>query len=972
MQAQQPVSIHITEKDGLPDNEFYNILEDSKGYIWLAADKGLFRFDGTEYKIFQHPEQIGLSVFQLHEDINGAIWFVNISGQVFYIKDEKITLFNTYKNELNGAVPRVSTYNDLLILNDLNILLVVNIKTKTIVFKNQITESNQIKIKLKNSTNVELNTYQTLNTIYKDTMYFGMYGKLIKAPLSNLNKRISLPFTNKNKQFIQRSTISIIDRKGVFYANGKQELTFYKFNSNFKNGVTELKHNFPNIRILTAKTINNQIWYCTQNGVYVCEIEGEYLVIKRHLFPDEFITDLQVDKHNNYWFSTVNNGLFVVPNITVNTVSLALNTDKIAQTALVNTNELLISTRNKILYKYNDSSKIVQSFVFKENLEIVNLGYNTFNNKDYVYTNFGAYEFNSKFKNTNKLRVSGRTKDIKIIDEELTMTAEGDRVRIYKNLFQGSTKNILFEEEVRGYTVFYDRKHDLRYFATIEGLFTLDKNLNKQYVLHNGNPIYVNAITQTKNGNLWCSSFKNGIFEINKNSVISNYTTNEGLLSNSNSYIKAKENTFWIAGNNGIQQFNTKTGAFKNLTKNEGVVSYNYNGLEIINDNVFVSSPEQLIYFNENKVFKPYNTPEVFFTDVIIDNNIQELKPSYTFSEKESSVSINYNAVGFKTSTSGQFEYRLLGFNSNWISSALQVRTVQYNSLLEGDYTFQIRNVTVNTTDSKIQEIQFKVTKPFWEKLWFYAICGLLLISLIFLFYKNKNRLREKEKNKQLKQLEVNNELINLKLENLRSQMNPHFVFNALNSIQDYIFSNQKNLAGDYLGKFADLMRIYLDQSNRGKISLEEERDTLNKYLELEKLRFEDSLEYQINIENTLEPETIFIPTMLIQPYVENALKHGLLHKKDNRKLHVSISKLSEDLLECIIEDNGIGRERAKQINQKRIKTHEPFALKATTKRLDLLNYGRENKIGVTVIDLHENNEATGTRVTLTTPIIID
>jgi ligand-binding sensor domain-containing protein len=93
--AQQPVSIHLTEKDGLPDNEFYNVLEDSKGYIWLAADKGLFRFDGTTYKKFQHTDQIGLSVFQLHEDINGAIWYTNLSNQVFYIKEEKITLFNT-------------------------------------------------------------------------------------------------------------------------------------------------------------------------------------------------------------------------------------------------------------------------------------------------------------------------------------------------------------------------------------------------------------------------------------------------------------------------------------------------------------------------------------------------------------------------------------------------------------------------------------------------------------------------------------------------------------------------------------------------------------------------------------------------------------------------------------------------------------------------------------------------------------
>ena len=126
-----------------------------------------------------------------------------------------------------------------------------------------------------------------------------------------------------------------------------------------------------------------------------------------------------------------------------------------------------------------------------------------------------------------------------------------------------------------------------------------------------------------------------------------------------------------------------------------------------------------------------------------------------------------------------------------------------------------------------------------------------------------------------------------LKLENLRSQMNPHFIFNALNSIQEYILLNQKNLASDYLGKFADLIRMYLNHSTKGTITLSEEIEALNQYLELEKLRFEDSLDYQIQLPNEIDSETIEIPTMLIQPYVENALKHGLLHRKGNRILSI-------------------------------------------------------------------------------------
>lgn len=220
------------------------------------------------------------------------------------------------------------------------------------------------------------------------------------------------------------------------------------------------------------------------------------------------------------------------------------------------------------------------------------------------------------------------------------------------------------------------------------------------------------------------------------------------------------------------------------------------------------------------------------------------------------------------------------------------------------------------------------------------------------------------------KRLAIEKQYRNSELKALKAQMNPHFIFNALNSIQDYIVLNQKKLASDYLGKFADLIRNYLHFSDIGFISVLDETHNLNLYLELEKLRFEDVLEYSFRVEEEANSDSINIPTMLIQPYIENALKHGLLHKKGNRKLIISIRKVSDKIIECIIEDNGIGREKSKEINLKRKSQHKSFALKATTERLDLLNYGRDKKIGVDIIDLQEDNQVTGTKVILKIPIL--
>ena len=173
-----------------------------------------------------------------------------------------------------------------------------------------------------------------------------------------------------------------------------------------------------------------------------------------------------------------------------------------------------------------------------------------------------------------------------------------------------------------------------------------------------------------------------------------------------------------------------------------------------------------------------------------------------------------------------------------------------------------------------------------------------------------------------------------------------------------------------YLGKFADLMRLILDQSNKEIISLEEELKILNLYLELEALRFEENFEYIIQKENIEDEAEINIPAMLIQPYVENAIKHGLLHKQGLKKISIHF-KLQKNKLLCVVEDNGIGRKRSGEINALRNKKYTSFATGATQKRLELLNQNNPNLIVVNYTDLTLNNTTyIGTKVSIVIPII--
>jgi LytS/YehU family sensor histidine kinase len=255
------------------------------------------------------------------------------------------------------------------------------------------------------------------------------------------------------------------------------------------------------------------------------------------------------------------------------------------------------------------------------------------------------------------------------------------------------------------------------------------------------------------------------------------------------------------------------------------------------------------------------------------------------------------------------------------------------------------------------------------------VIAALILLSSLFFFGRMRARKKAElitmELRETQKRLALEKQYRESELKALKSQMNPHIIFNALNSIQEYIILNKKNEASDYLGKFADLIRTYLSHSDTGVISLQEEIESLRMYLDLESLRFEDTLSYEMHISGMLNKETTHIPTMLIQPYVENALKHGLLHKKENRKLIVSFANSEGNNIQCIIEDNGVGRKKAKEFQENRPALHKSFAAKATEERLNLLNYGKDKKIGVEILDLYdENNLAIGTKVLLSIPTL--
>lgn len=282
---------------------------------------------------------------------------------------------------------------------------------------------------------------------------------------------------------------------------------------------------------------------------------------------------------------------------------------------------------------------------------------------------------------------------------------------------------------------------------------------------------------------------------------------------------------------------------------------------------------------------------------------------------------------------------------------------IQYPNLQAGSYKLECYVEDFGGNKSDIVAIPFTIENPYWQTFWFWLLIGLIFIISAYLLINNRiNRIKAQKDSK--------TKLIQAEIDGLKAQINPHFVFNALNSIQALIIQQDVDKSNLYLGKFAQLLRRVLEYSSETEITVEEEIDILQLYLDLEKLRFEDDLFIKITIADKTEILHQTIPPLVLQPYVENALKHGLLHsKKEEKLLTINFSKENHYLI-CCIRDNGIGRPASFKINERRSASHKSFATKATQHRIDLLNETLTSPILINIEDLKE-----GTLVELKFPI---
>ena len=524
------------------------------------------------------------------------------------------------------------------------------------------------------------------------------------------------------------------------------------------------------------------------------------------------------------------------------------------------------------------------------------------------------------------------------------------------------------------------------YLTTSKGLRKLIVKGDKDFKLeipseivdHDLSKIDLRYLLRT-NDAIFAGSNGNGLFEFNledgRISNIVNHLNPENVRYNiiGRMVLSPDHANVWFGSGDGITKFNRKMKLFFNYSVKEGIGFRGRSGkfFHYLNDSIIVCGAHLgLHYFNPKETesrpvpIKPY-IHSVKVNQRLISTSLYDIS-DISISKNTSNLSFEMGAINYNPHPTTYYTYRLLGYDEDW-SQPNTNNTAYYTKLPGGEYTFEFR-VAKNNFDWENGQ-QLKVSKPhkIIEHYLFLPTIAFILLGLLYLLYRHRLQLNKKSTEQQQRLLSLQKEQVESELRALRAQMNPHFLFNTLNSINWYIIKNKTNEASRYLTKFSKLMRLILENSKVDLITLSTELQTLELYLELESLRFEGQFDYKIKITDSINLSSTLVPPLIVQPFVENAIWHGLLHKSTKGTINIEISTV-DNLLKIVVTDDGVGRAAAEKMKQTTSHKKVSNGIRITTKRLDILGNNDQHQIVFTDLKDKEDKPL-GTKVELFIPL---
>lgn len=489
-------------------------------------------------------------------------------------------------------------------------------------------------------------------------------------------------------------------------------------------------------------------------------------------------------------------------------------------------------------------------------------------------------------------------------------------------------------------------------------------------------PLVINNIIEDDKERLWIASNRGAIC-IEEGKMAKIYS----LAKSVNRSVEIKNilpvgNDIWLTNNRTIAKLNPTNGQTTYLGEKDGFTNAQLfgNSLTLSAWNTVLIGSNQGFYEiypelidNNTKAAPPYLTSFHIFGRPLESKEPLPTIKKINLPYDENFFSFDISSFDYSEGADIEYAYKLKGFDHDWQYTGKD-RSGSYTNVPGGNYTLLLKSRNSNGEWNEAgQVIQLHIGKPYWLRAWFFALILLALGAIVYIIYKNRVRIIRKEAKLHSDYAIRLNELENSAL---RTQMSPHFIFNSLNTINSFINRNDPAMANQYISKFSKLIRLILDHSRDKKITLAEELEVLELYIQLERIRFDNKFSYHIHIDESISTDSTEMPPLIIQPFVENAILHGLLPLPAGGALHIRVQKNENHIL-FVIEDNGIGRQQAKlnkPVNTQHRKSH---GIDITLKRIELFNKQYEFDGTVRIIDLQTaDGKPAGTRIEI--PVALD
>ncbi|MBK6352483.1 MAG: histidine kinase [Saprospiraceae bacterium] len=948
---------NYTVADGLLSNKVFAICQDSTGYMYFATDRGVSVFNGHTFKNFTVKEGMPTNIiYGLYKDKWNRVWAQNTSDQLIAFKDGKIEknyLLESECRQLNILEGKSGIY----VIDNLGILY-KEIKNK--IVKIDFNEYLENKI---------FNNFIPLNDdlcliISNDKLR--LYSITENGDLLFLNDIRPNKYKLSNyKSFYAYKTNNYI----YMYANDANKILIISLKSNQIISSINLNKLLSENNIIYLPTVKNNQLYIESSNKYItidssAIVESNSYNTQRNI---EYTRNFK-DRNNNLWIGSNFSGVFL-NTFNKNEIKSKYLNNKYGRFCKINgyKNNIFVGTTKGILYKFQNN----------ELIQIANLGLDPIHSIDIndssliVANTLNVFEIQTKTGLINKDYFSkfNKSEQNKLIfnyplQKNICKYISRDKDYIYISrlndfiAINNSSNELQFHFLSNGFTNHISSTNNHVYFSINNSLYVLHKPLkgSDKKQINIPNSLIITDLDVLGN-NLIISTNNDDLIHFDSNLIIDQkIQTNTRI----NNLFINNENKIILSTINGITFLDPKN-KFLNINS--------LSSQDGLNDRNIVD-----IYSNSNKIYAISNS---YFSSLIYTNykadpflnlkiNLCHNSDCYSgkivsISRSNTSFKIILEPFEYNSLEQKKYHYSIEGLQNNWNSTANP--EINFNLSKPGTYIFRCKLENYKGQISPNESTMQIMILPKWYETVVARILGIIfmvsLLSGIIQFVLKRKKKTEKAK------LLADMQISDVKLESLRAQMNPHFVFNAMGSIQNLIQNDQKALADEYLSRFSKLLRLYLESSKNEDILLKDEIQLISKYLEIEKLRFKNRLDFSIEVRpNDLDTSTIKIPSLLLQPIIENALGHGLFHKENGGLISILIEEKAEKI-KITIEDNGIGRKKAAQIKSQKPATHISRGLEMMFDRINLVNKKGHFYVTLEYLDLTELSNPVGTRVIL-------